>query len=113
MTQLAKYYNTMDEIGIKHVRNPSVVPTATLRLFRVPKLMATLRELVGNVWIVEMPKLPDDDVKVTAELGGLESIWVGARATPAIPELVKLGTDVGGVSMMAFERSLIQMNHIK
>lgn len=65
--------------------------------------MPALRELVDNVWIVEVPKFSDEVVKVIGDVGELENEWVGARATPAIPEFVKLGTDVGGVSMMAFD----------
>lgn len=64
-----------------------------------------LRELLGDACVVEEPRFPEADVNVFVEVGRLESEWVGARATPAIPDLVKLGTDIGGVSMMAFKHS--------
>jgi len=97
----AKYYDTIDDIGNSHVRNPRAIPTATWRLLKVLILMSPLCELDGDGCIVEEPKFPDDGVKVFVKVGRLESEWVGARATPAMPESVRLGGDFGGVSMMA------------
>jgi len=63
-------------------------------------LIPPLCELLGDACVVEEPRAPEADVNVFVEVGS-ESGWVGARATPAIPDLVKLGTEIGGVSMMA------------
>ena len=64
-------------------------------------LAPPFRELVGDSCVVEEPRPPVADVRLIVEVGRLEDEWVGARATPATPDLVKLAMDAGGVSMMA------------
>jgi len=85
----------------KHVTNPSNVPSAAWCGLRVLMFKPPLRELLGDACVVEEPRFPEADVNVFVEVRRLDSGWVGAKATPAIPDLVKLGTDIGGVSMMA------------
>lgn len=66
-----------------------------------------LVEVAGGEEEVDDPKASFDAVGVMIGDEN-ERVWVGARATPAIPEVVKLGMEEGALSIIATANALVR-----